>query len=348
MCTVPLGCDRGIQRHEQIQLFPTYGRYRPDSGDWECDISGWIYEVGGRARTAGLVTRDLLLEDESRDERELGSARVQRFFVDNETNEAIPVLVADTLYTPPRSDGSGFFRGRMTLSGAAVLAAAREPQPASRLRELTCKAVLPAGDTREFTGTIQLIPSEGLSVISDIDDTLRVARGDGKVERTEDALRYEYTPVAGMAELYQRWRTQRAAAFHYVSNNAWQLSPWMLEFFERCGFPSGSLHLRRYHVRLFGGIRGEGPAKREAIVAILKDFPRRRFLLIGDSVEQDPEVYGEIARQFPQQVECIYIRLARKHEDDPPSERRSARMQAAFRDVPGNHWRLFTDPSEVQ
>ena len=37
-------------------------------------------------------------------------------------------------------------------------------------------------------------------------------------------------------------------------------------------------------------------------------FPKRRFILIGDSGEKDPEVYREIQRRFPAQVQEIMIR----------------------------------------
>ena len=48
--------------------------------------------------------------------------------------------------------------------------------------------------------------------------------------------------------------------------------------------------------------------KTGVIERILADFPRRRFLLVGDSGEQDPEIYGAIARKHPEQVERIFIR----------------------------------------
>lgn len=37
-------------------------------------------------------------------------------------------------------------------------------------------------------------------------------------------------------------------------------------------------------------------------------LPRRQFILVGDSGEQDPEVYRAIQKLFPKQVLAIYIR----------------------------------------
>ena len=56
------------------------------------------------------------------------------------------------------------------------------------------------------------------------------------------------------------------------------------------------------------------------ITKILNDWPKREIILIGDSGEQDPEAYGEIAREFPERIKHIYIRSAREN-DDPESDR---------------------------
>jgi phosphatidate phosphatase APP1 len=44
------------------------------------------------------------------------------------------------------------------------------------------------------------------------------------------------------------------------------------------------------------------------ISELLERFPRRRFTLIGDSGEQDPEVFSAIRGRFGGRVEKIYIR----------------------------------------
>ena len=44
------------------------------------------------------------------------------------------------------------------------------------------------------------------------------------------------------------------------------------------------------------------------ISLIMMRFPRRRFILVGDSGEKDPEVYREIQAKFPEQVQEIWIR----------------------------------------
>ncbi|MBT8100535.1 MAG: App1 family protein, partial [Gammaproteobacteria bacterium] len=61
----------------------------------------------------------------------------------------------------------------------------------------------------------------------------------------------------------------------------------------------------------------------------------------GDSGEQDPEVYGEIARRYPQSIQRILIRRL----DD--ADRDDARYIEAFADVPPAKWQLFDDPGQL-
>jgi len=44
------------------------------------------------------------------------------------------------------------------------------------------------------------------------------------------------------------------------------------------------------------------------ISGLIRHFPDRRFILVGDSGEQDPEVYRAIRNRFPRQIDAIWIR----------------------------------------
>ena len=81
--------------------------------------------------------------------------------------------------------------------------------------------------------------------------------------------------------------------------------------------------------------------KSKIIASILEAYPRRRFILVGDSGEKDPEVYGLMARRYSDQVTHIYIRNVTAERADAP------RYREAFKDVPDGKWRLFDDPEEV-
>ena len=67
-----------------------------------------------------------------------------------------------------------------------------------------------------------------------------------------------------------------------------------------------------------------------------------RFVLVGDSGEQDPEVYGGIARKHPGQVSAIFIRnvTGEKPESD--------RFRKAFEAIPQDRWRVFEQAAELE
>lgn len=140
-------------------------------------------------------------------------------------------------------------------------------------------------------GLVNLIEPEGISVISDIDDTIKetnVTAGARTILR--NTFLKEMREVEGMSQTYQQWWKQ-GAAVHYVSNSPWQLIPSLLDFFHTHMFPPGSAHLRLHDSVLktyFMSPPGEN--KRRCIREILSDFPDRKFILVGDSGEIDMEM----------------------------------------------------------
>jgi len=119
-----------------------------------------------------------------------------------------------------------------------------------------------------------------------------------------------------MGEWYsEMWR--RGVRFHYVSNGPFELLPVINDFFQLAQLPAGSVRLRSYGTRsLFSGLLS-APAerKRDGVVEVLKSFPGSRFILIGDSGEQDLELYANVAQEFPGQIASIFIRDVNIYED---------------------------------
>ncbi|KAI8600116.1 hypothetical protein EDD21DRAFT_306981, partial [Dissophora ornata] len=157
-------------------------------------------------------------------------------------------------------------------------------------------------------GIVNLIDSEGISIISDIDDTIKET---GVIAGTKVILRNTFLKdmqeVEGMADVYRAWWDQ-GAAVHYVSNSPWQLIPSLLEFFQKYKFPLGSAHLRLHDSMLKTYFATPGENKRRVIKEILRDFPKRKFILVGDSAEIDMEIYTDIAVEYPEQIFRIFIR----------------------------------------
>ncbi|KAF9954677.1 hypothetical protein BGZ72_004405 [Mortierella alpina] len=157
-------------------------------------------------------------------------------------------------------------------------------------------------------GIVNLIEPEGISIISDIDDTIKetnVTAGARIILR--NTFLKDMQEVEGMARVYKSW-WNCGAAIHYVSNSPWQLIPSLLDFFHTHMFPPGSAHLRMHDSVLRTYFTTPGENKRRCIREILLDFPDRKFILVGDSGEIDLEIYTEMAVAHPGQILKIFIR----------------------------------------
>lgn len=112
------------------------------------------------------------------------------------------------------------------------------------------------------------------------------------------------------------------------------------------GFPWATLSLKNVRFRdetLLNLFKSGTETKPRQIEAILNRYPQRQFLLIGDNGEQDPEVYGNIERRYPEQITQILIR-------NVADERRNeSRYTTAFRKGASNKWQFFNEvPSSLE
>ena len=201
-----------------------------------------------------------------------------------------------------------------------------------------------ARDGRKFAGTIHLLAAKGISVISDIDDTIKVSDVRNRDELMKNTLVRPFQPVKGMADPYRAWARNDGASFHYVSGSPWQLYPALAEFVRSNNFPTGSFHLKQFRVKdeTFLNLFKDPEVYKMAIIEpLFERFPERRFILVGDSGERDPEIYGMLARKHPGQVQRIFIR------DVTGQAPESARYRKAFAGISPHVWKVFDDPAEL-
>ncbi len=148
-------------------------------------------------------------------------------------------------------------------------------------------------------------------VISDIDDTVLVTGA----TRLREVLRrtlledvHERLPFPGAPALYRAFAAQGAPTF-YVSSSPWNLHAPLLRFLRLNGLPVGPLALRDWGLTPPDeGGRGHAGHKGREIAAILASFPRLAFVLVGDSGQEDPEIYAALARERPGRIRGVLIR----------------------------------------
>ncbi|KAE9971744.1 hypothetical protein BLS_004322 [Venturia inaequalis] len=167
-----------------------------------------------------------------------------------------------------------------------------------------------ASENLSATEEVLVTDPNGVSVISDIDDTIKhSAIGSGAREIFRNAFIRELNDLT--IEGVQEWYSSLAkmgVKFHYVSNSPWQLYPVLTNFFAQAGLPPGSFHLKQYSGMMQGIFEPVAERKKGTLDRIARDFPQRRFILVGDSGEADLEVYLDFVQENPGRVLGIFIR----------------------------------------
>ena len=319
---------RALSSDEEV-LFPTGTARLLPNGRIELRISAWVFEFEPRrgartifARIMGVDTSDLSAEAQA-----LFAERSRYFLTDSERGKEITLrfdLPGGPSYQLPATDRAGRSSGRAVLDLA--------PAP-----ELIGWHAARADGTR-FDGRAVLVPDEGLSIISDIDDTIKISNVADRNELLKNTFLRPYKPVPGMAAAYRAMAGRApGTAFHYLSNSPLQLLPPLDAFLRDGDFPPGSMHLRESTAwtRLLPVGAKSRDHKPGVLADLLADFPRRRFLLVGDSGEEDPENYAALARAHPERDITIIIRALRGESRDDP------RMIAAFDGIAPDRWHLL-------
>jgi phosphatidate phosphatase APP1 len=175
-------------------------------------------------------------------------------------------------------------------------------------------------------------PTATFGVVSDMDDTvlqsevtsfLRAAR----MVLLENALtRLPFPGVAAFYRALERGATgAEANPIFYVSSSPWNLYDVIDGFLEAQRIPAGPLLLRDWD---FGRLsERHGRHKGLVIREIFDAYPELPFLLVGDSGQEDPEIYAELVRERPGRVKAVYIRNVTPHAE------RLARIEALAREI---------------
>lgn len=345
MATVLAPVTSRIKPDEKSVFFPGCAHLDVDRNTWTVPIHGVIFEPSEdsvRRNLAVAALRGWLDIQPDTPEARTFDRRARLFMVDHERGKRVSVRIGQRRYELGPSGANGHFRGTVQLAAADARRLLQQQQASDGW--ISFQAITPSDDQRRFTGRVQLIGRWGWSLISDVDDTIKVTEVRDRKAMLANTFLREFKPVAGMAELY-RDLARRGVVFHYVSGSPWQLYGPLADFRRTQGFPEGSFHLKHFRLtdssvlNLLGSQQGH---KLAAIEPILAAFPGRRFILIGDSGEQDPEIYGKIARRHGDQIAAICIRNVTGESAE------GKRFQDAFEGIQPYRWTLFHRPEELR
>jgi phosphatidate phosphatase APP1 len=167
-----------------------------------------------------------------------------------------------------------------------------------------------ASEQLSATEEVIITDAKGISVISDIDDTIKhsaISSGAREIFRNVFIRDLSDLTIEGVKEWYNKM-SEMGVKFHYVSNSPWQLYPVISTYFNMAGLPPGSFHLKQYSGMMQGIFEPVAERKKVTLDKIARDFPERRFILIGDSGEADLEVYTDFVLENPGRVAAVFIR----------------------------------------
>jgi hypothetical protein len=312
------------RRESQTQLltYPAWG-YQLESGNWRLNLSGvtWLTPVVFTRRQKMMIRMlgNVMKASPEEMESEVFRGRVTPFMAEADKRRSITATIAGQGFSlRKKTRGNGHFRNWLIVPSELV----EEAQAASaESGEGQTLPITISVDGEEAFSTVdaRLLPHRGLSIVSDIDDTVKDSVVGDRRELLNNTFIREFRCVEGMVDTYQAW-ADFGAEFHYVSSSPWQLFEPLMALQEDFELPIGTMHLRNFRLRdqLFKKLIIRRQGKRLAIQKLLKCYPERDFVLVGDSGEKDPEIYLKICKRNPGRIKGLFIRDLehRPMEDD--------------------------------
>jgi phosphatidate phosphatase APP1 len=282
--------------------------YRGHGTDRELFLKGRVLEETGITRPG----RD--------DTVWLNVLNMARRFASDEVAGARVLASFGELRAETRADEEGFFEVRLRLT---------EPLD-SNLRWHPVELELlsppsPRGGEVRSKGHV-LVPREaGFGVISDLDDTVVRSSATNLLKMAWIVVRnnaHTRLPFEGVGAFYEALRRGREGdAFNpifYVSSSPWNIYDLLEDFLNVHGIPPGPLFLKDWSPTVLGKHQDYKLGVIRRLLETYEDLP---FVLIGDSGEEDPEIYLQTIREYPKRIRTVYIR------DVTPGER-DAEVQA--------------------
>jgi phosphatidate phosphatase APP1 len=198
-----LGVNVARYDHEEMMLFPNVGFQRKE-GDWRLNLHGWRFQPSKRNKFLGdtssaaaerlarlVATSEQLVYYNDTFNRD----RIKPFMVEDEKNEKIDIMIGTKHNYTTKTDGEGQFRTSFVIPNADVQ---EMKKTLKNDQVITYKAI---GDNADvWEGKIHLLERQGLSVVSDIDDTIKISEVLDKIRLVANTFIHGFRVVEGEYE----------------------------------------------------------------------------------------------------------------------------------------------------
>ena len=328
-----------IEENEHLVFFNTAASLNLQTSQWHIPIRGWIYEPQQSVVRKSIVSALLKSKYDlstTNVTQAIFDRRVNLLLADNKARKLIVIRIAGREISLPVSKANGHFEAVLKLPATET-----NVYESQGLIKFTAK--LSVTDKRVFRGEVKLVQATGVSIISDIDDTVKISHVIDHKKLFDYTFFKKFVAVPGMSDLYNSW-SKNAISFHFVSSSPWHLYSPLEEFLNNKNFPWATLNLKMMRLKdktILNIFKKGTETKPKQIIPILKRYPGRKFILVGDSGEQDPEVYAALLRKYQNQIIKVLIRNVTNATMD------DKRFKKLFTGLSRNRWQLFTHPGEI-
>jgi phosphatidate phosphatase APP1 len=256
---------------------------------------------------------------------EVAGARVRATF-----EETAAVAVADE---------EGFFDIRLDLPAPPDAGRGWHPVEVELLHPAS-----PGEGPVRSTGQV-LVPGRArFAVISDLDDTVVHSSATNVLKMAWIVVRnnaHTRLPFPGVAAFYEALRRGPEDGLEnpvfYVSSSPWNIYDLLEDFLDVHGLPAGPLFLKDWSPTVLGKHHDH---KLSIIRTLLATYQHLPFVLIGDSGEQDPEIYRQAVAEHPGRIEAVFIR-------DVTSAKRDAQVKKIAAEVGEMGTSMFAVPDSA-
>lgn len=169
-----------------------------------------------------------------------------------------------------------------------------------------------------FKSEYRLSDEHETGVISDIDDTLLVSHST-RIIRKMALVLFRNAHTRKAIPMLSNWYTQLRNVhdsetpldFYYVSNSEWNLYDFLNDFFNINELPKGVFFLQSLKKGLRDILKTgkvNSDHKLNSIEFLLKFYPEKTFILVGDNGQKDMEIYSVISSRYSSRVKAVLIR----------------------------------------
>ena len=298
----------------QALNIPPYANYT-DQG-WNVRFHGNIYKQPNTSESklndlANIFLIDTSVEDLPQNQADQARNVTAAIFVVQQPNVNVSPIsiepfngdhggvgVAQTVTLPYETTPEGDFDVFVPINSEG-LARGNETQSLQKINTWV-------GNTTNGNATAYLVPDQGLTIISDIDDILRITKIYDPKEGLLNSFARPFVAWENMPEIYANWsQSLPDAHFHYLTTLPEQVTRNYEEFIYAT-YPAGSFDTRPLN---FSDISATLAIREFLLVKIFETFPQRKFVLVADTSNSDVmKDYPKMAKDYPNQVQCIFLR----------------------------------------